>query len=301
MRTTSELLNAQETSDWIIKRLLPKNGKLMIGGCPKSGKSLLTLATAYSVLHQPIYHGFKVQTNGTVLMIENDMPMSSHARRIRKLTEDGYNFGGMYHITKDLMPPAFNILQDGHYSWLESQVSDLKPTLIIFDVLRSLYLGDENNSDVAAHVMAKIDALLLAGNSSCVIIHHSKKGGFNSESGTMLTPVEAVRGSSVISGSMDTICALNDTGTMCYYQGRDIGNIHYSLTTKSGSLKNRIIRSNTNGRQQQIEKLYAQLLDSGYAGTKMKDALNEYIENISVEEYESARSVVGNNHEVYLW
>lgn len=299
MLTTQELLSSSGTTDWVIHQLLPVGGKMMLGGPPKAGKSLLTLKLAHAILREPLYHGFKVESHGTVLMLENDMPRSSHKRRIEKLHGVYYDFGGMYHITKDLMPNGFNLLDEPHYNWLAEQVRDLRPTVIIFDVLRSFYLGDENNSEIVSRLMSRIDALLLEGDSSCVIIHHSKKSGFDKETGHSLSPVEALRGSTVIAGSMDTICALNDSGTMVQYQGRDIGNITYHIHQEFGGLKNRYIRKGATNRSQSLERLYALLLSQNIPDPF--SAMAEYCEQLDREEFEAARSVVGSNVDKYLW
>lgn len=303
MRSTEELLKDTTEEDWVIKNLLPVGGKLMLGGSPKAGKSYNVLKLAHCVLREPFFHGNKVDRHGRVLMVEFDMPESSHRRRIASMHGIVYDFNGMYHITRKDAPRGFSILNQPHYNWLAAQVTDLKPALIIIDVYRSLYIGNENDSSLTAEVMMRLDELLLEGDSSAVLLHHTKKSGFDKETGTSMSPIEAVRGSSVIAGSMDTIMALSDTGHGMQVQGRDVGNLSYYIKREFGGLPNRHIKKAGTNRQFSMEKLLA-----GFHIQCPKESsdtyfkwMSEYVEDMNKEEYEQIRSIVSSNPSRYEW
>jgi RecA-family ATPase len=303
MKTTEELLKNRAEQAWVINKLLPVGGKLMLGGPPKSQKSFNALKLIHCVLREPFFHGFRVDVHGRVLVVELDMPTESHARRIEQFHNVSYNFDGCYHITRSEIPKSFNLLTQQHYNWLAEQVADLKPTMVVFDVLRSIFLGNENDSSAMSEIMMRLDEILLEGNSAAVILHHSKKAGFDKETTMSVSPIEAVRGSSVIAGSMDTIMALNDTGHTMQIQGRDIGNTSYFLKREFGGLPNRFIKIGGTGRQQSIEKLLASIMTQcpKESNANYFKWTSEYVEDMNEEEFEQVRSIVSANPLKYEW
>ena len=256
-------MNLALPDNWVVRDLLPKGGLWMIAGAPKAGKSYLVTELSHCLVNKEIdfFHGYKVEYRGPVLYINYDMPTSSHKRRYQLLEQNhGYNFQGMYHICMDEIPPGFNILKEGSREWLKSQVADLKPSVIIFDVIRRFYVGDENNSDVCSQFIQSVNDILQESSASGILLHHSNKTSEAGQAqGFEKDPISAVRGSSVIAGSMDTICAFNNAGNQLWYQGRDIST-KYTLKREKNGLPNRWIRKNNNNLRREQTKM----LGAGY-------------------------------------
>lgn len=261
MRTNKELRELTLDNDWIIRYILPRGGKCMIAGPPKVGKSYLVLNMANAVCaKQEFFHGYAVETYGTALYIQLDMALNSHRRRIIQLEANGYDFSKLFHITPDEVGPGFSLIKEGNLNWLKEQVRDLKPTLIIFDVFKRFFTGDENDSDMAQQAISAIDELLLEGDSTGIILHHSRKQSEMSKSlGMNVSPIDAVRGSSVIAGSMDTIMAFNDNGSMLAVQGRDINTV-YNIKRNKWGLHERYIKKTHQQRATALERLLALFL-----------------------------------------
>lgn len=259
MRSNAELMQLNVEQDWIINPVLPVGGIWMIAGAPKAGKSLLVAGIAEALVDKRMefFHGMRIAIHGTVLYINLDMGVVSHRRRFLQMEEHGSKLKGLYHITRDEVPASLNILNDSSREWLGKQIRDLKPTVIIFDVIRRFYSGDENSSAVAQEFINAISDLMQQGDSAAILVHHTNKTSEISKNmGIEKNPIEAVRGSSTIAGSADTICAFNDNASALWYQGRDV-NMKYNLKKGVCGIPQRWVSKTTQKRADQIERLLA--------------------------------------------
>jgi hypothetical protein len=294
------------SQDWLIHSIIPRGGLAMVAGQPKVGKSLYVMDVCHAIGNPKLdfFHGFSVEQRGPVLYINLDMPPGSHRRRFSKLElNHNFNFGNLWHITRDELPAGFNILQPGFKNWLIEQVSKLKPVLIIFDVVRRFYAGDENSSDIAAQLIQVINEVIQEGNSSAILVHHTNKTSEISKNmGLEKDPINAVRGSSVLAGSMDTIIAFNDIGNELAYQGRDL-NLRYYIKRSNTGLHNRWIKEKASGRPTHVERLIARyLLQKPTLGKD--DVFNlciPHVEALSYEEFSGRYSAVAQNVDAYEW
>jgi hypothetical protein len=261
MRSNAELKKLDTVQDWVIRDILPRGGTMMVAGPPKIGKSLLMMDICSAISgHDDFWHGFKVEETGNIMCCEFDMPVGSHRRRVLQLEKTGLNFNKMFHVTVDEVPPGFNLLREGSFNWLKAQVEDLRPLVIVFDVVRRFYQGDENSSDLAGQFMQAVSDILIAGGSSGILVHHTNKTSEVAKNmGFEKDPISAVRGSSVIAGSVDTICAFNDAGTQLWYQGRDV-NLRYGVKRGANGIYNRWIKAGASNRASEVQHLAARFL-----------------------------------------
>jgi KaiC/GvpD/RAD55 family RecA-like ATPase len=263
MRSNHELMQLDVEQEYILSPVLPVGGIWMIAGAPKAGKSLLAAGVAEALVDKRVefFHGMHVKTHGKVLYINLDMGVVSHRKRFLNMEEEkGSKLKGLYHITRDEVPASLNIINPPSYEWLASQVRDLKPMVIIFDVLRRFFTGDENSSDVAQNIMNAVTNLMREGESAAILVHHTNKTSEISKNmGIEKNPIEAVRGSSSIAGSADTICAFNDNATSLHYQGRDV-NLKYMIKKGQCGIPQRWISKTTVKRADAIERLLAGIM-----------------------------------------
>lgn len=291
--------------DWVIHSILPRGGLFMMAGPPKVGKSYAVLDMAHSIVNstEHFWHGFAVEAHGDVLYCQADMPTGSHRRRITKLEESSYNFNRLWHITMDEFPPSFDILREANFNWLKAQIEDLKPKVIIFDVVRRFYKGDENSSDLAGQFIASINDLIQAGDSSGILLHHTNKTSEISKNmGIEKDPISAVRGSSVIAGSVDTICAFNDNGNQMWYQGRDVS-LKYGVRRDKNGIHHRWIKANHNQRASAIEHLIARFVvqKPQLGKDDVYSLCLPHVENFEYEEFKTLYSLVLSKVSTYEW
>jgi KaiC/GvpD/RAD55 family RecA-like ATPase len=260
MRSNHELMQLNVDQDWIIHGVLPVGGLWMIAGAPKAGKSLLVAEVCHAIVNttEHFMHGLKVVMHGRVLYVNLDMGVVTHRRRFLNLQQEhSYNFNNLYHITRDETPASFNVLNESTKEWLAAQIRDLKPLVIVFDVIRRFYSGDENSSSVAQDFINAITDLMAEGDSAAILVHHTNKTSEISKNmGLEKNPIDAVRGSSTIAGSVDTVTAFNDNASALWYQGRDI-TLKYNVKKGICGIPNRWISKTTPKRGDQIERLLA--------------------------------------------
>jgi hypothetical protein len=115
----------------------------------------------------------------------------------------------------------FNIRDERHREVLRESLLSIKPDVVIIDTLRECCTGaDENSSTEMQEVIAHLTAATQPA--ALVIVHHGKKP--NVEAGR--STINDSRGSSYISGKMDSIVHFHSQGID--YTGRSVeeGELH---------------------------------------------------------------------------
>lgn len=302
----TEIEEVESVPTKCIQVAAPDHLYLVTEACIPTHNSLIALDICEAIGNpqRNWFHGFQVEHRGPVLYVNLDMPTGSHRRRFLRLENNhNFKFGNLWHITRDEVPAGFDILKEGNKNWLLEQVSKLKPAVIIMDVVRRLYAGDENSSDIAAQVIASVNEIIQEGNSSAILVHHTNKTNEISKNmGIEKDPINAVRGSSVLAGSMDTICAFNDNGTELAYQGRDI-NLRYAIKRAPTGLHNRWIKEKASNRKIQLERLIARYLlqNAELSKNDVFYLAQEHVEALTLEEYSPRFSEVAANLDAFEW
>ena len=212
---------------WIVEGLLPSGGWMLVHGAPKSGESWMALDLAAAVADgEPSWLTFPIHGHGPVIYLQLDTPRGEWAARLEAIATEGRDFGACDTIDRQMIP-GFDIMAPGHAPWLMAQVERLHPILVIVDTLRKAHLGGENESEVMTAVLNQFE--LACRPAAIVVIHHSRKGNPNPKVAKedKENPMENIRGTSALSGQMDTVLYLR--GKKLIYSGRSIEDGQLSL------------------------------------------------------------------------
>jgi len=193
---------------WIVQDILPTSGLASLYGRPKVGKSYaaLQLAAAVGSPAAGEWLGFPIRNHGRVAYLQIDSPRELWMERIEEVQAAGVVFENVFFADALDAPYPFNILTDG-YDWLKTSIAAFDPDVLIFDTIRELHGGDENDSAQMKNVVAL--ARSAARRAACLFLAHSRKGaGLAGASDPDIT--DEMRGSGYISGRMDSIIRMTD-------------------------------------------------------------------------------------------
>lgn len=209
---------ADDDEEYLLYPLLPTAGQMNFYGKPKTAKSFAAIGVAIAVSSgMTEWLGFPVQRHGNVLYVQLDTPRAEWKRRLRKAVKAGHDISKIAMLDLNIVPYPFNIADPKHQAWLRQQVEAVKPILVIIDTLREAHEGNENDStDMKKAVAAIVSA---AKGAAIIYVSHSRKDSAFNAMGAESDLMDAGRGSSYVSGRMDTIAKF--TGT----KGR--GHMHF--------------------------------------------------------------------------
>lgn len=196
--TAEELVRLPRPAiDWLIHRLIPRPGLILLLGPPKAGKSYLALQVAFSVARGGEFLGQKCEPT-KVLYLQVDTSTALWTDRLVQLEEAGVDISGPVQFVHPDDDGRVNVLTDEGRARLREILRQSGAPFIIIDVLREIHTGDENKS----HEMKTVgDYLidLLVGR-SVLLVHHTKKIPADV---TDPDPVLYGRGSTYLTGKMD--------------------------------------------------------------------------------------------------
>jgi len=158
-------------SPYYIKDWLPKQGKMVIYGQPKSGKSFLCLQLARSITNELPFLGLPTNT-GRVLYLQFELGVEILQQRM-KMT--GRDYSGVYVGTTFGMKLDTSAGKD----MLKRAVEEVMPNVVILDPLYKILKGDEKESHDVLIVLDFLDELIDAYRAelglSFVVMHHPGK------------------------------------------------------------------------------------------------------------------------------
>lgn len=198
------------TQPWLVEPLIPAGGLVCLHGHAKTRKSFLAIQLARDVCNGHRWLGFDTKP-GTVLYLQLDTPRSLWQLRFKELEKQHFGLtpeGGGRLILADSehTPRPFHILLPTVQQWMRQQMDLFKPDLVIIDVIRKLFKGNDNDSDVIEEVLGTVK--LACTPAAVLLIAHSKKANAEFDSGT----IGEIRGSSAQGASYDTIMRLTKAG-----------------------------------------------------------------------------------------
>lgn len=206
---------------WVVQGLIP-DGLTILAGKPKLGKSWLLLDVAVAVASG----GFTLDTKcaqGDVLyaaLEDNQRRLKSRMGKVCQLKEwpDRLTFW-----TEMLR------LEDGGIEQLRAWIKGAtNPRLIVIDVFSKVKRpkgGSEGIYDADYLAAAPLKKLADETGVAVVIVHHLRKAAADDD------PLDAVSGSTGLTGAADTILVLNrgSEGVTLYGRGRDIEEIESAV------------------------------------------------------------------------
>jgi RecA-family ATPase len=186
-----KLIALPQEKKWLIEGLWTREAVGIIGGEPKSCKSLLALSMAVAVTSaKPCLQTFDVKQKGRVLLYAAEDAAHIVRDRLEKIcTAQSIDLKqlDLWVITA----PTVHLDVETERLNLVDTVEKLKPTLLILDPFVRLHTGiDENLSSAVAPILSSLRRIQKRRHCAVIIVHHARKGAAHIRGG------QALRGSS---------------------------------------------------------------------------------------------------------
>jgi hypothetical protein len=189
----------EDEEEWLVQGIVPKHGLTILGGNPKTGKTLFALDLCMAVATATDFFGRDTAEAAFLFVTEEGTPVEMR-KRLRKLvaSRGAPTFPGRLIHRRGVRfddPKTWQMVRDA--------IGRLaQPTLLVLDPLRDLLIGDENDSNTIATVARSIHAILRDYEEvTVVLLHHLSKRG-DGEGGQRL------RGSTALWGTADNTLIL---------------------------------------------------------------------------------------------
>lgn len=194
--------------------ILPRKGKLFIGGAPKIGKSFLVLNMALDMAAgRPLFNAhypsgkpvFPVYKQNRVLYMENEIGELKLQERFRNLVAaNGLDAAELklFIRSRDM---RMRLDTDTGYEFIKGEIQEAKPDVVILDPLTQFHLSDENSSQEMSKVLRAADHFIEDFGVSIIYIHHTghQNPEFPRSGGAKL------RGSTAIFGAADAVMLID--------------------------------------------------------------------------------------------
>ena len=177
------------TQPWLIQELWGEQAVGILGGEPKTGKSILGLELAVAVASgRPCMDHFVVEQPGPVLLFPAEDAADTVRSRLEAITTAaGVDLQDLDLHIIDVPVLRLDLARDR--DGLNDTVAALRPRLLILDPLVRLHQCDENAVSEIAPMLAWLRQLQRLYQTAVLLVHHARKGGAS-------RPGQALRGSS---------------------------------------------------------------------------------------------------------
>jgi len=197
--------------------VLSMGDRLIVGGEPKSGKSVLLTQMIRGLCMGTEFVGFKVTKPRKVLYIQAELREGRLQGRFKAWHEwaalNKIDFPkDMFHIWSTNGPLNLTeklgdgIEPDHPLEIIYREMDELKPEVIVFDPLASFHDVNENDSKEMKTLCCVVDRIKEHMNVAVVIAHHFRKGSVSDKQGMALH--DRIRGSNVMTAWADSIIAI---------------------------------------------------------------------------------------------
>lgn len=200
LHTIDDLLKMPHPK-WLIEDLFEANSLVMVAGAPGSFKSFLVLDWIMCMALGKPWHGKNVQPC-KVLYILGEGKSSLLKRMLAWFTHHGCTNDKDFPRLNSNLRITFDVPQlrmKEHYGGLMTAITadaGFDPSVIVIDTFARSFVGGDENSSLDTGLWIKAAESLRAVGYTVIFLHHTRK---NTEFGHQF------RGSSAISGAMDTI------------------------------------------------------------------------------------------------
>jgi RecA-family ATPase len=214
-----DLLKREWPQDSVIgEGILSIGDRLVLGGEPKSGKSILLAQMIRGLCMGTDFLGFKIPKARRVLYVQAELREGRLKQRLLPwqswADKNGIKFppdmfyawstNGPLYLTQPLPDKAPH---DHPLERLYRELDEIKPEVIVFDPLASFHDMNENDSREMKQLTEVVDKVKEHMDLAVVIAHHFRKGNMNDK--TAHIPLhDRIRGSSVMTAWADSIIAI---------------------------------------------------------------------------------------------
>ena len=181
--------------------IFPERGVLILGGQPKTGKSLVSMNIAMAIATGDKWLDFDVSHERKVLILQAENSYYNMRRRIKCMVDQQSLTRGMLTISD---PASLKINDHKDFCLLEDLVDEHESEVLIIDPLVYFHSVDENDNAAMGMVMEQLRNLANNHNVAIIIVHHAKKAGMVDSTGG-----SNLRGASSVFGSVDTAIILS--------------------------------------------------------------------------------------------
>jgi putative DNA primase/helicase len=170
---------APDEIDWLVDGIIPVGTRGLMIADAKTGKSPLALDLALALASGSSWLGHVVPKRRRVAIISREDAPQETARRLR-LFQAGtaarteYNWGQIWVNTSE-QSPEFLLDRIDEVDALIKELQMEQFDLAIFDVLRELHTGDENDNTVMAAVLASLKRIQSEAHCAILLLHHLSK------------------------------------------------------------------------------------------------------------------------------
>ncbi len=178
-------------NNWVIEKLIPREGITIISGAPSSFKTWLILQMALDISGGKKFISQFESEQGGVLIVDEENHLRIIQRRMKNLgAESGLP---IYMLSRT----NFLITDETQRKKLLAVCDEYKINTIFFDSLVRINTADENSASQMSEVFKAIMSLCHAGK-TVILTHHERKEGFMKSSAS-----NRLRGSSDILAAVD--------------------------------------------------------------------------------------------------
>lgn len=187
--------------------VLPVGGKMIIGGEPKIGKSMIVLRMLRDLAVGADLWGcphFRINSPHESLYFEQEIGEQMLQQRMLQI----FSQIGMperkrvNYMSKDM---SLRLDDTAGITKIHDSIKKCLPQVVVFDPISKFHLGDENSAQEMGLVAQRLDWLAGMLGHATVLIHHYSKPNFDD----MRRGAQRLRGSSVFAADPDTIITID--------------------------------------------------------------------------------------------
>jgi AAA domain/CHC2 zinc finger len=185
--------------DWLVEDLIPRGSAGIFGGVPKATKSLSALDMCMSLSCGVSWLGLKISARVKTYLVSREDAPGLTQRRIKQLIAgraDYRNLSDWMRITTRRHVADLEVTSEEHLGKLIERIRAFGAELVILDVFRKLYKGDENDNEVMDAVLEKVNRIRSETGAAIALVHHIRKA----ETADIFS---GLRGAGVIFGWME--------------------------------------------------------------------------------------------------
>lgn len=190
--------SAAAAPGWLVRDWWLRKSHGIVAGEPKTMKSTITLDLAMSVATgKPLWGKFPVEDQGPVVVVQNENADWIQKDRLEKLAASKGIVGragvvgpGRLEIRWPPEVPLYSLNNVGfsfdvteHREALENFLTEVRPTLVIFDPLYLMFQGDVNSAKELQPALQWLMALRNELRTAVMLIHHWNKNGMSPRGG----------------------------------------------------------------------------------------------------------------------
>jgi len=200
------LAESNDTFEWLVDGIIPKEGISIIAGAPGYGKSWLLLDLAIDLSTGSKWLGKFITCPSKVMYIDEESSKNLLRYRLRKLL----NFK---ELKSDLLRINFYIGEGLSFSNpkslenLKYNIQISNSSIVIVDSLIRVHSAEENNATAMAEMFSKVKQIVREFNCTIIFADHTRKQGFIESSVD-----QQLRGTSEKMAAIDSSLVLNRIG-----------------------------------------------------------------------------------------